>query len=78
MNEKNYIYFLKMKLHIFFTSQIFIFFVENCFLENFRRKSEGKSYQIENYFKKEENLIICVYYGDENYGVNFISVSFYK
>jgi len=59
-----------MKLHVFFTPQIFRFFCGKLFLlENFRIKSEEKSYQIEIYFKKYKNLTMCVYYSDE-YGVN--------
>jgi len=53
MNEKFYIYFSEMKLHVLFTSQIFQIFVwKIVYFENFRRKNEEKSYQIENYFQK--------------------------
>jgi len=58
--KKLYLFF-KDEITCLFTPQIFRFFCKKLFFFNFRRKSEEKSYQIENYFKKYENLTMCVY-----------------
>jgi len=74
-------------LYLFFGDEItcFLYFTKNLdffwktdFFENLWRKSEEKSHQMENCFKKSENFTTCIYYNDKHRSVNSISMSFYN
>jgi len=41
------------------------------------RKSEEKSYQIENYLEKSQNFTMCTCFSEKHHGVNSIAISFY-